>query len=61
MDIYLRRFGEYWDALSASLRKLEIFFVRTSAIFPYAGLQLSAERFADINADICGCLCGGLC
>ena len=46
--------AEYWDALSASLRKLEIFSMRTSAIFPYAGPQLSAER----SADICGHLCG---
>ena len=42
--------AEYWDALSASLRKLEIFSVRTSAIFPYAGPQLSAER----SAEVCG-------
>ena len=42
-DIYLGRSAEYWDALSTSLRKLEIFSVRTSAIFPYAGPQLSAE------------------
>ena len=55
-DIYLRRSAEYWEALSASLRKLEIFSVRTSAIFPYAGRQLSAER----SADICGHLCGRL-
>ena len=53
-DIYLRRSAEYWDALSASLRKLEIFSVRTSAIFPYAGPQLSAER----SAEVCGHLCG---
>ena len=49
-DIYLRRSAEYWDALSASLRKLEIFSVRTSAIFPYAGPQLSAER----SVEVCG-------
>ena len=49
-DIYLRRSAEYWDALSASLRKLEILSVRTSAIFPYAGPQLSAER----SAEVCG-------
>ena len=53
-DIYLRRSAEYWDALSASLRKLEIFSVRTSAIFPYAGPQLSAER----SAEVCGHQCG---
>ena len=47
-DIYLRRSAEYWDALSASLHKLEIFSVRTSAIFPYAGPQLSAERSAEV-------------
>ena len=45
--------AEYWDALSASLRKLVIFSVRTSAIFPYAGPQLSAER----SADVCGHQC----
>ena len=42
MDIYLRRFEEYWNAMSASLRnlrKLEIFSVRTSAVFPYARPQ----------------------
>ena len=55
-DIYLRRSAEYWDALSASLRKLEIFSVRTSAIFPYAGPQLSAER----SAEVCGHQCGHL-
>ena len=49
-DIYLRTSAEYWDALSASLRKLEIFSVRTSTIFPYAGRQLSAER----SAEVCG-------
>ena len=55
-DIYLQRSAEYWDALSASLRKLEIFSVRTSAIFPYAGPQLSAER----SAEVCGHQCGHL-
>ena len=60
-DIYLRRSAEYWDALSASLRKLEIFSVRTSAIFPYAGPQLSAERSADVCGHQCGNLCGRLC
>ena len=47
---------EYWDALSASLRKLEMFSVRMSAIFPYAGPQLSAER----SAEVCGHQCGHL-
>ena len=56
-DIYLRRSAEYWDALSASLRKLEIFSVWTSTIFPYASPQLSAER----SADVCGHLCRRLC
>ena len=51
-DIYLWRSAEYWDALSASLRKLEIFSLRTSAIFPYTGPQLSAE--------VCGHQCGHL-
>ena len=60
-DIYLRRSAEYWDALSASLRKLEIFSVRTSAIFPYAGPQLSAERSAEVCGHQCGHLCGRLC
>ena len=53
-DIYLRRSAEYWDALSASLRKQEIFSVRTSAIFPYAGPQLSAERSSERSAEVCG-------
>ena len=53
-DIYLRRFAEYWNALSASLRKLEFFSVRTSAIFPYAGPQLSAERSGDVCRHQCG-------
>ena len=55
-DIYLPRSGEYWDALSTSLRKQEIFSVRTSAIFPYAGPQLSTER----SAEVCGHQCGHL-
>ena len=59
-DIYLWRSAEYWDALSASLRKLEIFSVRTSAIFPYAGPQLSAERSAEVCGHHCGRLCGRL-
>ena len=62
-DIYLRRFAEYWNTLSTSLRKLEMFSVWTSAIFPYVGPQLSAERSVDIFADVyagirmdgCGC------
>ena len=49
-DIYLQRFAEYWNGLSASLHKLEIFSVRTPAIFPNAGPQLSAER----SVDVCG-------
>ena len=53
--------AEYWDALSASLRKLQIFSVPTSAVFPYAGLQLSAERSADVCGHQCGHLCGRLC
>ena len=57
-DIYLRRFAKYWNALSASLCKLEIFSVRTSEVFPYAGLQVSAQRTLE---DICRHLCGRLC
>ena len=56
-DIYLCRFAEYWNAMSASLRKLEIFSVRTSAVFPYACLKMSAER----STDVCGHLCRRLC
>ena len=44
--------------MSASLRKLEIFSVRTSAVFPYARPQMSAERFADACGHLCGHLCG---
>ena len=51
-DIYLQRSAEYWDALSTSLHKLEIFSVRTSAIFQYAGPQTGQRKSADINADI---------
>ena len=61
MDIYLRRFGEYWNAMFASLRKLESFSMRTSAIFPYAHPQMSAERSAEVCEHLCRHLCGCLC
>ena len=58
MDIYLRRFAEYWNTVSASLRKLENFSVRSSAIFPHAHLQMSAERSANVCEHLCEHQCG---
>ena len=62
-DIYLRRFAEYWNAMSASLRRLEFFSVHTSTVFPYACLQMSAERSTDVCRPLCGRMdgCGRLC
>ena len=58
-DIYLRRSVEYWDALSASLRKLEIFLCGRPQYF-HMQVRSCRQRGPRKSADVCGHQCGHL-